>query len=345
MAEHQKEITTELSSVGHDSVEQFAFEVLQDSLKSVRKSLGRAAKLWEKNPEYIHHLRVSGRRALAAIGLFAELIPASDAKWFRKTLKSIHAAAGKARDLDVFVHDQLPHCGHAARKLGRVWRKQRTECQKPIVRLSKKLRKRDGLKYHIRTLIESQERATASECTANVVSCGQWAESRILDHSRRFFAAIPADADAQALHSLRIRTKQFRYTIELLQPALESMSEAQCPSVPPSTESLISSHGGEPLVSRQPFGSDLGRSADVRISEALTHLEQLQKQLGALQDDVVARERFQKSLKYLDKSPDQKNIRRLIEKADGKIAKRIEHLRFWSESDACQQFRSCFEPG
>lgn len=284
-------------------VAELARDALRDSLESVRKSLKLAGLCWEQDTEHVHQLRVSGRRALAAVRLFSDVIPSSCAKWFTKKLKAILGAARQARDLDVLMRDQLPHCGRAAEKLEKVWRKQRKLCQKPIVRLHEQMQKNDCLQSRLCCLLSDLEKSFHAGNTTHQPSCETWAQSHVLDISRRFFAAIPGEPSAPSLHGLRILTKRFRYMCDFLEPVLEAST----------------------------------------IQEVEAALAELQKRLGALQDHVVARDHFQRSLRHLRKPRHQKIVRQLIDREERKITQRVAEFRLRSESDACPPLQSCIE--
>ena len=104
--------TLTLTNIG-SSAQELARSVLTDSLRSVRCWLKQAAREWTADEEIVHQLRVSGRRALSAIMLVEALLLESEVRWFRKQLKAILQAAGRARDLDVLIRTQLPRCGKA----------------------------------------------------------------------------------------------------------------------------------------------------------------------------------------------------------------------------------------
>src|SRR5262249_41512594 len=57
----------------------------------------------DKDPEYVHQLRVGTRRAGAAVEIFSVCLPEKVYKAARKQLKRLRRAAGEARDWDVFL--------------------------------------------------------------------------------------------------------------------------------------------------------------------------------------------------------------------------------------------------
>jgi len=71
-------------------------------LDSVAKA--SEAKAANEDPEDIHQLRVSSRRATAGLDLFADCFPSKILTKAKKKLKKLRRAAGAARDGDVFLH-------------------------------------------------------------------------------------------------------------------------------------------------------------------------------------------------------------------------------------------------
>ncbi len=80
-----------------------ARRVLAIRLEVVREFLGLALAEPDKDPEYVHQLRVGSRRAGAAIEIFALCLPDKIYTRARKYLRRIRQAAGAVRDWDVFL--------------------------------------------------------------------------------------------------------------------------------------------------------------------------------------------------------------------------------------------------
>jgi CHAD domain-containing protein len=80
-----------------------ARRVLTIRLEVVRDYLSLALREADKDPEYIHQLRVGTRRAGAAIEIFALCLPEKVYSTVRKQLRKVRRAAGEARDWDVFL--------------------------------------------------------------------------------------------------------------------------------------------------------------------------------------------------------------------------------------------------
>jgi CHAD domain-containing protein len=84
-------------------LEDAARHVLTVRLEVVRDYLPRALREYDKDSEHVHQLRVSTRRARAALDIFASCLPSRVHKACRKHLRRIRRAAGEARDWDVFM--------------------------------------------------------------------------------------------------------------------------------------------------------------------------------------------------------------------------------------------------
>jgi len=79
--------------------------VLDARLNAVAQFLPKAVGRAEEDVEFVHQLRVSSRRAGAALRIFRDLIPKKSRKKLCLALKKVRRAAGQARDWDVFLAD------------------------------------------------------------------------------------------------------------------------------------------------------------------------------------------------------------------------------------------------
>ncbi len=90
---------------GKMRVPEAARRVLSVRLEVVRHFLAQSLKKPLKNPEHIHQLRVSTRRAQAALDIFADCLPKKIYRKTRRELKKFRQNAGVARDWDVFLEE------------------------------------------------------------------------------------------------------------------------------------------------------------------------------------------------------------------------------------------------
>ena len=86
-----------------EPVADVAGRALRDRLQLVWRYLHRASQGASTDTENVHQLRVSTRRTVAAIEIFANLLPRRRKHWMAKQVKRIRRAAGTARDLDVML--------------------------------------------------------------------------------------------------------------------------------------------------------------------------------------------------------------------------------------------------
>ncbi|MGI9518296.1 MAG: CHAD domain-containing protein [Pirellulaceae bacterium] len=172
----------------------------------------------KKRVEAIHQLRVSTRRAMAALVLFDEFFPPGHARWYTKWLRQIRRAAGSARELDVMMHDleasgeiDVETRGQLLKKL----RKQRQRADRPILDICKQLKGGKLLKQRWRKTSSRMLRVPRP-----YFPFGEWARGKLQQEITRFFSAHPEDMeDVDQLHEFRIASKHFRYALELLEPA------------------------------------------------------------------------------------------------------------------------------
>ena len=285
------------------SMEELARSVLSHSLRSVRRWLKRAVRKWSDDDENVHQLRVSGRHALSALILFEVLLPESEVRWFRKQLKSILQAAGRARDLDVLISKQLTRCGKAGKIVAKQWHAERAAAQKPIIRLFRKLNQNDQFRKHKRSLIRNlKSSAVNSEHDAQ-----QFCDVRILpqfaDRCRSFVNALGNEADVHALHELRIAVKRLRYAATPLLPVINDQS----------------------------------------LPDLIKNLQGLQTQLGEMHDHVVAEQELKRSASKLKKPSHQKILQELIEIEARSIFNSVAEFRVWLKSDGCRELKHCIE--
>jgi CHAD domain-containing protein len=76
---------------------------LRIRLEIINDHLNAALREPDKDPEHVHQLRVGVRRAVAALDIFAALLPAKNYEAAFRTLRALRRSAGRARDWDVFL--------------------------------------------------------------------------------------------------------------------------------------------------------------------------------------------------------------------------------------------------
>ncbi len=213
-----------------------ARRVLAPRLASVAKLLCRAALESRRDVEHVHRLRVAARRTLAALKVFAEVLPEKRYRWWRKRVRQIRRAAGEARDHDVLAALLKKQ---ASSQTTQAWgpllqevAAGRRKAQVPIVRLHKKLPQKK-LRRHARRLLAgiSSRKASATLSAAAQEQLCPLVSAVVGDDRERL------DDDA-ALHRLRIRVKQLRYVMEILAGAWNDEAAETLAGVQASVEKL-----------------------------------------------------------------------------------------------------------
>lgn len=277
--------------------------VLTDSLKSVRRWMKRAAGKSTEDDEVLHQLRVSIRCALSVLCLFEGRVPKSEGRWFRKRLKAILEASGRARDLDVLIRTQLHQCGKLRKFLAKRWRAERAAAQKPLAASCRKLNKNDRFRRHLRLLIRNLE-DTNAETGLDARSAR---DERILPQlavlCTSVLNALGQQSDERSLHKLRIAVKRLRYALTPLLPVVSSQ----------------------------------------RVHDLAVALSDLQKKLGTLQDHVVARQEFNCLTACFKRPSYQKRLQARVESETCSIADNIAILHAWLSSDMCRELKECLE--
>lgn len=202
-------------------VSSVARRALDERLKRVWYYAKLAAKKPEENIEHVHQLRVSTRRARAAVRIFGDMLPRRRARWLKKTLRALRHAAGDARDLDV-LGDRLASIAQQKKnsKLGKTVAQigtRRCKAQKPLVN-SYKHAKRQGFTKRSRAL-KKRIRWRSNKPEPIFADA---ARERLAPPVEEFFTAAAADLTIPtALHEMRIAGKRLRYAMELLAGAFD----------------------------------------------------------------------------------------------------------------------------
>lgn len=195
---------------------------LQGRLKSVQKYLPLAAVKHDESIEYVHQLRVSTRRADAALDMYRELLPQWRVAWIEKQLARIRRATNDARDDDVLARrlakDQAPA---AVALLNRV-REHRTAAQQAVREVYERLTEKKRFDRREEKLLK-RVRLRGKHRKSKEPTFRDWAVPQLRTVIDEFFEAAAGDLDnTNRLHQFRIVGKKLRYAMELLSAAFGS---------------------------------------------------------------------------------------------------------------------------
>ena len=198
-------------------VRESAAQILRVRLQAVWYWLPLAAEKSDEDPEYVHQLRISSRRAVEAVRLFSNLVERAGCRDFRERLRQIRRAADAARNWDVLAARFIGHPG-ILDAIRREVRKQRAEAQVAVVSVDREMPCR-AFEQQIEELAEAVRKQTRKKALRTL---GEQAPQYLNKAWRRFFRAAVANlSDDDRLHELRIEAKKLRYTMEPLSPAFE----------------------------------------------------------------------------------------------------------------------------
>jgi CHAD domain-containing protein len=194
-----------------------ARRVLTVRLGVVLEWLPSAVEHADNDVEHVHQLRVSTRRAGAAMRLFGTSLPAKLDKKTRCTLRAIRRAAGSARDWDVFLEmlnaraersdangqpglDFLLGFGHGQRVCAQEHLRQATDGSG------------ERLSRQIALIAEALDAAEGTQTLREL------AVPMLKQLLHEFEEAVAGDLRPyEALHQVRILGKQLRYAMELFE--------------------------------------------------------------------------------------------------------------------------------
>jgi CHAD domain-containing protein len=194
---------------------------LEARLATVVHYLPLAAYHAEQDREHVHRLRVATRRAMAVLALYRDYLPCKPASWVKRRLKAARRAAGEARDLDVLAERLLREYRERATKVVDEIASERADVQPQIVKVCAQFRRKDRFVRKSARLIENIRCAAPCHVAQDTNGFRDWAARELATQANEFLSAMPdGHTDLAALHQFRIHGKAFRYTIELLAPAL-----------------------------------------------------------------------------------------------------------------------------
>jgi CHAD domain-containing protein len=202
-----------------------ARRVLTVRLKVVHEALPLALHHWTEDPEHVHQLRVSTRRAGAALSIFSCCFPNKTRKRVRDHLRQLRRAAGAARDWDVFGESM-----HERDQPG-------TPRQRPGLDFllgyahGQRLAAQAGLEmagvgapFEFERLIADTLAAVQKPaCAAAPMQLGELARPWLGDRLRGLHQAASAKLDQyEHLHQVRILGKRIRYGMEIFASCFDS---------------------------------------------------------------------------------------------------------------------------
>jgi CHAD domain-containing protein len=296
--------TSKWINASHDEpVAVVASRSLEARLATVAYYLPLATRHAEDDVEYVHQLRVSSRRAVAAIRLYSDWLPNSGRRKVTKLLGRIRRAANDARDDDVLamrLEQDQQHVG-AAHLLERV-RAHRAKSQLPLSELWDDLDAGGKFERRVKKLRKRLAERAAADANSDS-AFAPWARRILWPYADQFFHDSREDlSEYHALHQFRISGKKLRYTMELVA-------------------------GAFPL----------------RFKEQLYgQVESLQDRLGEINDLVIAQIRYERWIDETDESCEIEYLRHLQAEEEDRLAQRRREFFDWWTLDRAERLADAF---
>ena len=191
------------------------------SLEVVHECLPLALHDWKDDLEHVHQLRVSTRRAGAALAIFAFCLPGKTLKKIKKRLRRLRRAAGQARDWDVFgqaLAERVQNVAVAQRP-GLDFLVGYAQAQRVAAQAT--LEESGGLgPFDLESLIADTIAAVRESDDENApLLLGEAARVWLSDILNDLHAATADNLDQyEHLHQVRILGKRLRYGMEVFAP-------------------------------------------------------------------------------------------------------------------------------
>ena len=179
-------------------------------LDRLEEEMRRAAK--HPDADAVHDVRVAIRRLRQCLEVFAPLFPSRASRKLRKRVRLLLKSAGELRNLDIAIELlKKVRLAGTGPLIGEI-RKDRVKTEKELVQAIEKLRDGDiAGKWRSKMAAPANKRALIEDYLKNLpVMAAEFFEA-----GER---AADASADSDTLHKFRIKTKKFRYTLELFEP-------------------------------------------------------------------------------------------------------------------------------
>lgn len=196
-----------------------ASRVLSVRLDAVAERLPLAVHHSDEDREHVHQLRVSTRRAGAAVRIFDDVLGRSAERAIRRRLKAIRRAAGAARDWDVF-QDMI---GARSRRAVATHRPA-LDFLMGYAHAQRQIAQRDLA--DLQPLVDGKFEKTVAATLDAIADRDETFASRAAPIISTLLRELDAAAarnldDYENLHRVRILGKQLRYAMEIFAPCFE----------------------------------------------------------------------------------------------------------------------------
>ena len=190
-------------------------------VERVRREAKRAAK--KPDADGVHDLRVAIRRSRQCLAEFKEALPEDTVRKARKKMRKILRKAGPVRNIDVARVLMKSVGARSGRQLSTDLSRERAHLERELLRLVARFNEHDPAKGWVSKL---RAKADDGQTPPGIEELPTRAAEYFDEGDRTADPSTPVET----LHSFRLKTKKFRYTLELYAgfygPALKSRLES-----------------------------------------------------------------------------------------------------------------------
>lgn len=171
----------------------------------------RSAANGKLSAKSLHQLRISIRRAEAALSLCRRAVPRPPQRWLKRRLTKVRRVCNPSRDLDV-LRDRLDKADvWPSGRLRRTLQRKRQDRRQRIVKIVRQMLRHDEFERESKLFVKQVRKLQRSSNMPWLI--GQELFRELHRFVSRMPARRPADGD---LHRLRITSKRLRYAAELV---------------------------------------------------------------------------------------------------------------------------------
>ena len=208
----------------------FCFHGARTLLKHLHTMMGMIDGVRQNEDiECVHRMRVASRRLRSLLPLFIDCLPPKQHARWRKQLRRVARALGRARDADVqivCVQEALADCGDDRQRPGLErlllrFQQQRQAMQAPLLSTLERLtshRRVSRMETALRYLLATSQLYATPESTRHAYRRSRAAILRRLQAVLATAATIRGPQSSAELHATRITVKRLRYTLQAFVP-------------------------------------------------------------------------------------------------------------------------------
>ena len=205
------------------SYPRYAVRTIQSYLDNIKKE--KKGIKSSHNIEYVHRMRIASRRLRAAFTVFDDLLGSSELKKWKKDIRALGRALGKARELDVQMQFlkilktkfKDASVGTDIKKLLKILRCKKDKAQIRIISTLNKMKKKKTIKKiqkYLGEISTSQQLYNRKEKLTHASMSIRTRLAHLLGYERY----VLRPEKAKELHEIRIAAKHLRYALEIFEP-------------------------------------------------------------------------------------------------------------------------------